>query len=333
MSGLEGGMKRRLFLNLLGSAVATWPLVAQAQQSEIPIVGYLGASSNDQDLHQLRALRAGLSEAGYIVGQNATLLPRWADDQLHRLPELAADLVRRRVTVITLGGLPPALAAKAATSTIPIVFQMGVDPVAAGLVASLARPGGNLTGVSNLNAELGPKRLELLRDLVPNAKVFAHLVNPSNPATENFVRDVQAAASPLGIQLHVVHGNAESDLDTAFASLARLRVEALLIATDGFLIRRAAKLGEFSLRHAIPAVFQTSEFVKAGGLVSYGGNLSDAYRQVGLYAGRILKGEKPSDLPVQQSSKAELILNLKTAKVLQLNVPLPLLGRADEVIE
>jgi putative ABC transport system substrate-binding protein len=281
----------------------------------------------------LRSLREGLSESGYTEGQNVTFEFRWAENQNDRLPALAADLVRRQVAVIALGGLPPSLAAKAATTTIPIVFQLGVDPVAAGLVASLARPGGNLTGVSNLNAELAPKRLELLRELVPRAQVFGLLVNPTNPGAETIVQDMGPVAGTLGIQLHVLHASAERDFEAVFASLARLGAGGLLIATDGFLIGHGAQLGALSLRHAMPTIFLTPEFANAGGLMSYGGNLRDAYRQVGIYTGRILKGEKPADLPVQQSTKAELIINLKTAQALGLNVPLPLLGRADAVIE
>jgi len=326
-------MKRREFMGLLGgAAVSAWPLVARAQQA-MPVVGYLGVSSADQDGYQLRSLREGLSEAGYVEGQNMKFELRWAEGQNDRLAPLAADLVRSQVSVITLGGLAPTLAAKAATTTIPIVFQMGADPVAAGLVASLARPGGNLTGVSNLNAELGPKRLELLRDVVPTARVIGLLVNPINPGTKGMVKEVQAAANSLGIALHVLHASVERDLDAVFASLVRLRAGGLLVITDGFLVRQVTQLGALSLRHAVPAVFQTPEFAAAGGLMSYGGSLRHAYRQVGIYAGRILKGEKPEDLPVQQSTKAELILNLKTAKALGLNIPLPLLGRADEVIE
>ena len=299
----------------------------------MPVVGYLGGSSLARDEYQLRSLREGLSEAGYIDGQNVAIEFRWAEGQNDRLPALAADLVRRQVAVIALGGLPPALAAKAATTTIPIVFQLGVDPVAVGLVASLARPGGNLTGVSNLNAELAPKRLELLRELVPTAKVFGLLVNPTNPGAERIVKDVRPAADTLGIKLHILHASAERDFDAVFADLGRSGAGGLLVATDGFLIRSGGSLGALSLRHAMPTIFQTPEFVAAGGLMSYGGSLRDAYRQVGLYVGRILKGEKPADLPVQQATKAELIINLKTAKALGLNVPLPLLGRADEVIE
>jgi putative ABC transport system substrate-binding protein len=229
--------------------------------------------------------------------------------------------------------LPPALAAKAATATIPIVFQMGVDPVEAGLVASLNRPGGNITGVSNLNVELGPKRLELLHELVPTATLIALLINPTNPNAEGLTRDLRAAARTLGLQLHVLHASMERDFDAVFASLIQLKVGALIIGTDGILIRQSKRLGALSVRHAVPAIFQTSDFAAAGGLVSYGANLTDAYRQVGIYTGRILKGEKPADLPVQRSTKAEMVLNLKTAKALGLTVPLPLLGRADQVIE
>jgi putative ABC transport system substrate-binding protein len=330
-------MNRRHFIGLLGGAAAApsflRPLAARAQQAGAPVVGYLGTSSLARDEYQLRAFREGLSEAGYVDGQNVRFEFRWAEGRNERLPALAVDLVRRQVAVIALGGLPPALAAKAATSTIPIVFQLGVDPVAAGLVASLARPGGNLTGVSNLNAELAPKRLELLRELVPTAQVIGLLVNPTNPGAETIVNDMGPVAGTLGIQLHVLHASAERDFEAVFASLARLGAGGLLIATDGFLIRHGAQLGALSLRHAMPTIFQTPEFTNAGGLMSYGGNLRDAYRQVGIYTGRILKGEKPADLPVQQSTKAELIINLKTAQALGLNVPLPLLGRADAVIE
>jgi putative ABC transport system substrate-binding protein len=335
--GYDPPMNRRHFIGLLGGAAAApsflRPLAARAQQAGAPVVGYLGTSSLARDEYQLRAFREGLSEAGYVDGQNVRFEFRWAEGRNERLPALAVDLVRRQVAVIALGGLPPALAAKAATSTIPIVFQLGVDPVAAGLVASLARPGGNLTGVSNLNAELAPKRLELLRELVPTAQVIGLLVNPTNPGAETIVNDMGPVAGTLGIQLHVLHASAERDFEAVFANLARLGAGGLLIATDGFLIRHGAQLGALSLRHAMPTIFQTPEFTNAGGLMSYGGNLRDAYRQVGIYTGRILKGEKPADLPVQQSTKAELIINLKTAQALGLNVPLPLLGRADAVIE
>ena len=325
-------MKRREFILALGGAAALAPLAARAQQA-MPVIGYLGTSSSDQDTHQLGALRQGLSETGYVEGQNVAIEYRWGQGQNDRLPTLAAELVRLQVAVIALGGLPPALAAKAATSTIPIVFQMGVDPVEAGLVASLNRPGGNITGVSNLNVELGPKRLELLHELVPTATVVALLVNPTNPNAEGLTRDLRAAARMLGLQLHVLHASMERDFDAVFASLAQLKAGGLIIGTDGILIRQSKQLGALSVRHAVPAIFQTSDFVAAGGLVTYGANLTDAYRQVGIYTGRILKGEKPADLPVQRSTKAEMILNLKTAKALGITVPLPLLGRADQVIE
>ena len=325
------GMRRREFLGLFGGAAA-WPLVARAQQA-MPVIGYLGTSSSEQDTHQLNALRHGLSETGFIESQNVAIEYRWAQGQNDRLPALAAELVRLQVAVIALGGLPPALAAKAATATIPIVFQMGVDPVEAGLVASLNRPGGNITGVSNLNVELGPKRLELLHELVPTATLIALLIDPTNPNAEGLTRDLRAAARTLGLQLHVLHASMERDFDAVFARLIQLKVGALIIGTDGILIRQSKRLGALSVRHAVPAIFQTSDFAAAGGLVSYGANLTDAYRQVGIYTGRILKGEKPADLPVQRSTKAEMVLNLKTAKALGLTVPLPLLGRADQVIE
>ncbi len=325
-------MKRREFILALGGAAAFAPLAARGQQA-MPVIGYLGTSSSGQDTHQLTALRQGLSETGYVEGQNVAIEYRWGQGQNDRLPALAAELVRLQVAVIALGGLPPALAAKAATSTIPIVFQMGVDPVEAELVASLNRPGGNITGVSNLNVELGPKRLELLHELVPTATVIALLVNPTNPNAEGLTRDLRAAARTLGLQLHVLHASMERDFDAVFASLAQLKAGGLIIGTDGILIRQSKQLGALSVRHAVPAIFQTSDFVAAGGLVTYGANLTDAYRQVGIYTGRILKGEKPADLPVQRSTKAEMILNLKTAKALGITVPLPLLGRADQVIE
>ncbi len=325
-------MDRRHFIGIVGSAAA-YPIVPRAQEVSAPVVGYLGVSSPDRDVEQLNWIRQGLREAGYTDGQNVRLEPRWAEGRNDRLPTLAAELVQRQVAVFALGGLPPALAVKAATTTIPVVFQMGVDPVAAGLVVSLARPGGNFTGVSNLNAELGPKRLELIRELVPATKVIGLLVNPINPNAAAIVKSVQAAAGSLGIELHVLHASLPRDLEPVFADLTRLRAGALLIATDGFLIRSVEQLGALSVRHAVPTIFQTAGFAEAGGLMSYGGNLKDAYYQVGLYTARILKGEKAANLPVMQSTKAELIINLKTAKALGINVPLPLLGRADEVIE
>jgi putative ABC transport system substrate-binding protein len=298
----------------------------------MPVIGFLNAASPDLYAHLVRAFSQGLSEAGYIDGRNVVIEYRWAESHYDRLPALAAELVRRQVTVIAANSAA-AVAAKAATTTIPIVFDTGFDPVQLGLVASLSRPGGNLTGVSNLNVELGPKRLELVRELVPAATVIALLINPTNPNAENLLRDHQAAARTFGIQLHVLRASNESEIDVIFSTLGQVGAEALVIGADTFFISRSKQLAALALRHALPAIFQYPEFAAAGGLMSYGGSLTDAYRQVGVYTGRILKGEKPADLPVQQSTKAELIINLKTAKALGLSVPPTLLARADEVIE
>jgi putative ABC transport system substrate-binding protein len=281
----------------------------------------------------VRAFRQGLSASGYAEGRNVAIEFRWANGQHDRLPALAADLVRQKVALIATGGVPGALAAKAATGTIPIVFQMGADPVAFGLVASLSRPGGNLTGTSNLSVELGPKRLELLHELVPTATAMALLVNPTSPTAETQSRDLRAAARTLGLTLHVLHASTEREFEPVFAALTQLRAGALVIGNDGFLISRREQLGVLAVRHAVPTIFQFREFVAAGGLMSYGASQTDGYRLSGVYAGRILKGEKPADLPVQQATKVELIINLKAAKALGLTVSLPLLGRADEVIE
>jgi putative ABC transport system substrate-binding protein len=326
-------MRRREFITLLGSAAA-WPLAARAQQPTMPVIGLLGSESPDLYVNRLRAFRQGLSETGFVEGRNVAIEYRWAEGQNDRLPALAADLVRRQVAVIaTLGSLPAVPIAKSATTTIPIVFAIGADPVAVGLVASLNRPGGNLTGVTSLNVEVAPKRLELLHELVPTAKIVAALVNPTNPAVKTQSGDLQAAARALGLQLHVLQASTESDLDTAFATLARLRAGALVIGIDPFFTNRTEQLAARALHQAVPTIYHFREFAAAGGLISYGGSVAESNRLAGAYTGRILKGEKPADLPVQQAVKVELVINLKTAKALGLTVPVTLLTRADEVIE
>jgi putative ABC transport system substrate-binding protein len=326
-------MQRRKFIALLGGAAA-WPFAARAQQPALPVIGFLSSASPDLYANRLRAFRQGLKEAGYVEGQNVAIEYRWAEGQNDRLPALAAELVQRHVDVIAAaGGTPSAVAAKAATATIPIVFGVAVDPVKIGLVASLNRPGGNLTGITNLNVEVGPKRLELMRELIPAATNIAVLVNPTSPIAEPFSRSMQAAARTLGQQVHVLQASTEQDFDKVFADLARLRAGALVISPDVFFNTKIEQLAVLSLRHAVPAIFQYREFAAAGGLISYGSDETEYYRLIGIYAGRILKGEKPADLPVVQSTKVEMILNLKTAKALGITVPLPLLGRADEVIE
>ena len=327
-------MRRREFVTALGGAAISWPLTAYAQQPAMPVVGFLSSESPDLFAYLVRAFRQGMSKSGYVEGSNVMIEYRWADGQYDRLPALVADLIRRQVTVMAVNSPAPVLAAKAATTTIPIVFTTGYDPVAAGLVASLARPGGNLTGVTTLTAEVGPKRVELLHELVPTATSIALLVNPvAVPMAETISRDLQAAARTLGLQFHVLHASAVGDFDTVFATLAQLRAGGLVIGSDPFFNSRSEQLAALAIRHAVPAIYQYREFATAGGLMSYGGSLTDMYRQVGVYTGRILKGEKPADLPVHQTTKVELIINLKTARALGLTVPLPLIGRADEVIE
>jgi putative tryptophan/tyrosine transport system substrate-binding protein len=328
-------MKRREFITLVGGAAAAWPQAARAQQAALPVVGYLGSESADLSAGRLGAFRQGLTEAGYVEGKNVTLEYRWAEGRNDRLPALAADLVRRQVTVIvTIGSTPAALAAKAASTTIPIVFQVGSDPVEVGLVASLAQPGGNLTGVTNLNIELGPKRLQLLHELMPMATVVGLLINPTSPKlAESSTKDLQAAARTLGLQLHVLQASTERDFDAVFATLRQLQAHALVIGPDAFFIGRSEQLGVLTVRHAVPAITLYREFAAAGGLMSSGGSAKDADRRAGIYAGRVLKGERPGDLPVQQTTKVELVINLNTAKALGLTVPISLLGRADEVIE
>jgi putative ABC transport system substrate-binding protein len=325
-------MKRRDFITMLVGAAATWSIAARAQQPAMPVIGLLGSESPTAYASRVRAFHQGLSEMGFAEGRNVAVEYRWAEGQYDRLPAMAADLVRRQVAIIATNG-PATLAAKMATKTIPIVFQTGGDPVAAGFIESLNRPGGNLTGVTTLAAELGPKKLELLRELVPNARVIAALVNPTGPNAEMLTRDFQAAAKMLGFELHVLHASTQYDFDMVFATLAELRAGGLVIGTDAFLNTQSDRLAELSVRHKVPAIFQYREFTAAGGLMGYGDSITDPSHQVGVYAGRILKGEKPSDLPVQQATKVELFVNLKTAKALGLTVPLALLGRADEVIE
>lgn len=326
-------MKRREFITLLGGAAAAWPLAARAQQQSTPVVGFLNGASADSYADRVRAFRQGLAETGYLEGRNVAVEYRWADGQYDRLPALATELVRRQVAVIVAGANAGALASRAATSTIPIVFSIAADPVEVGLVASLNRPGGNLTGVTNLNTELGPKRLELLHELVPAARVIGVLVNPTNRNAETLSRELQAASRTMGLPIQIVHASAENDFDTAFATLSQQQAGGLVIGADAFFNSRSERLAVLTVRHRMPAVFQFREFAAAGGLMSYGGSFTDSYRLAGVYTGRILKGEKPANLPVQQSTKAELLINLKTAKALGLTVPLPLLGRADEVIE
>jgi putative tryptophan/tyrosine transport system substrate-binding protein len=326
-------MKRREFITLLGGTAATWPLAARAQPV-MPVIGFLSSTSPQVYAVRLRAFALGLKEEGYIEGQNVAIEYRWAGDQEDRLPALAAELVHRRVTVIAAGGTPSSVAAKAATATIPIVFETASDPVTLGFVASLNRPGGNLTGVTNLNVEVGQKRLELLRELLPAASIIAVLVSPSAPAlTEQFMRDLQTAAPALGMQLHVLYASSDRDLDMAFAALGQLRADALVIGPYLFFNSRTGQLGALSLRHAVPAISTYRSFVEAGGLMCYGADETETYRLVGIYTGKILKGANPGDLPVQRATKVELTINLKTAKALGITVPLALSGRADEVIE
>jgi putative ABC transport system substrate-binding protein len=327
-------MKRREFITLLGGAAAAWPLTARAQQPSMPVVGFLGGGSREVSAKPVHAFLQGLGELGYVEGRNVGIEYRWADGRNERLPGLAADLVRSRVNVIaTAGATSAALAAKAATETIPIVFQIGSDPVEIGLVASLNRPGKNITGVTSLNRALGPKRVEVLHELLPSATIVAQLFNPTATAVEVPVADAHAAAVALGLQLHVLHASTERDFDMIFETAVRLRAGGLVIAPDPLFSNYSELLAAAALRHGMPTISAYRTFVSAGGLMSYGGDLMDQYRQIGIYTGRILKGEKPADLPVEQATKIELLINLKTAKALSLTVPLSLLGRADEVIE
>jgi len=325
-------MRRREFITLLSGAAA-WPLAARAQQPALPVIGWLHSGSPGPYGRILAAFRQGLKEAGYVEGQNATIEYRWAHGQYERLPALAAELIHRPVAVLAATSTPAALAAKAATTTVPTVFTTAFNPMELGLVASLSRPGGNITGASQLNVEIGPKRLELVRELIPTATIVGLLVNPTNPVAKALSRDLEAAAPTLGLQLDILHASTERDIDEAFATLVQRRASALVIVADPFFVSQSEQLGALTLRHAVPSMFQYHEFVHAGGLMSYNGSNADSYRWAGNYSGRILKGEKPADLPVQQSTKVELIINLKTAKALGLVVPTTLLARVDEVIE
>jgi putative ABC transport system substrate-binding protein len=329
---LERGMRRREFIGGLVGGAATWPVAAKAQQT-MPVIGFLNGASPDKYAPYLAAFHQGLKEEGYVEGRNLAIEYRWAEGRYDQLPAMAADLVRRQVAVIAATSTPANTVAKAATKTIPIVFTTASDPVQIGLVASLRRPGGNVTGATQLGVEVGAKRLELAHELIPAETVFSLLVNPSNPSTETFTRDLKAAATKLGRQLNVLKASTEEEINAAFATFLQQRVGVLIIATDAFFNGQSKQLAALTVRHSVPAIYQYREFTAAGGLASYGGSNTDAYRQAGNYTGRVLKGEKPADLPVLRSTKVELIVNLKAAKALGLTIPTALLVRADEVIE
>ena len=327
-------MKRRQFITLLGGAAAAWPLAARAQQPAMPVIGLLDPRSPDAMADRLRAFRQGLKEVGYVEGENVTIIYRFAEDQNDRLPELAAELVRRQVTVIAASATTAAPAAKAATTTIPIAFIAAEDPVRLGLVASLARPGGNLTGINFFSSELAAKRLDLLHELLPRAARIAVLVNPANATnTASILRDVEAAARAIGLQVQVLNASTSREISAAFENVGRDRPDALFVGPDTFLIARRIQVVQLAAFHRLPAVYPARDFLEVGGLMSYGTNIMDAFRQLGIYAGRILKGAKPADLPVVQSSKFELVINAETARMLSVTVPDRLLALADEVIE
>ena len=328
-------MRRREFITFLGGAATAWPLAARAQQPSMPVIGLLYPTSPDMNADRLRGFRQGLKDTGYVEGENVAIEYRWAENQMDRLPALAAELVRRQVSVIAAtGGLDSALAAKTATTTIPIVFSVTEDPVRLGLVASLARPGGNLTGINIFTGELGAKRLGLLRELVPAATRVAVLVNPANAANaESTESDVAAAARTMGLQIQIFKASTTREIDAAFVTFVRERPDALLVSGDPFFRTRRVQLANLASHHSIPATYALRDYAEAGGLMSYGSNLTDSYRQVGVYTGRILKGAKPADLPVVQASKFELVINAQTARMLGLSVPPTLLATADEVIE
>jgi putative ABC transport system substrate-binding protein len=325
-------MQRREFITFLGGAAAA-PLVAQAQQPTLPVVGFLHYASPNTFAHIAEAVRRGLKEVGYVEGQNVKIEYRWADGQYDRLPAMAAELVHRQVTVITAGGNVAAQAAKAATSVIPIVFTSGADPVWSGLVASLSRPGANLTGASLVAAELAVKRLEVIRELLPNTRTVAMIVNPNYPGADSEMAEVEAAGRTIGLQIQKVIAGDVSALETAFATINQMHVDAVTVGTDGFFITRREQIATLAARYAVPGIYPFPDFPAAGGLASYGASLTDAYRQAGVYAGRVLKGAKPAELPITQPVKFELIINLKTAKALGITIPPAVLSRADEVID
>jgi putative ABC transport system substrate-binding protein len=327
-------MRRREFITLIGGAAATRPFAALAQQAAMPVVGYLSAATPNEGEPNAAAFRRGLQEAGYVEGQNVTIEYHWAGQQTDRLPTMAADLVQRHVNVIAATTTPAALAAQAATTTVPIVFEMGGDPVRLGLVVNLNRPGGNVTGVTSLIVEVAPKRLELLHELLPTAKVMALLVNPDDRAlAQAQQREVLSAARNRKLELHVLNARSESDFDTVFADIKRLRVEGLVIGAGTVVLGGIKKLAGLTVRHAVPAIYQSRSFPVAGGLMSYGADILDSYRLAGVYTGRVLKGENPAELPVVQATKFELVINLKTAKALGISVPPSMQARADEMIE
>jgi putative ABC transport system substrate-binding protein len=325
-------MKRREFITLLGGAAASWPRAAHAQKPALPVIGFLNGASADSYARMVTAFRQGLRETGYVDGQNVTIEYRWAEGKYDRLPAWVADLARRQVSVI-VANTPANVMAKTATSTIPIVFTTGGDPVRLGLVTSLNRPGGNMTGVTVLNEEVAPKWVELAHEMVPTATVIGLLIDPRSPNAEAVTRASQAAAVTLGLQLNVLLAGTEAEIDDAFATFVQKRAGALVVGTSGLFNSRLERLAALAIRHLLPVIYGNRQFAATGGLMSYGGSFTDAYRLAGVYTGRILKGDKPADLPVQQSTKVELIINLKTAKALGLAVPLSLLGRADELIE